>query len=215
MPALTTLHSLLDSSQKKLGEVVVLAIWGGCGYALKLAWEGFQGWRAVRRQARQSSPVYLAEKQIQLNIAADRACRWAGAAHTSIYQFSNGQYFSNGDSIQRASMVSEAVENNAMARWLSQSQQLPMVGFPHLMRTLGTNNHVWLYRDECEDYELNRYMRERGYTSRLVCLLTGARGTWLGLLAISFTEGYFTDEHINLTTLEEHRRACASILTTP
>jgi hypothetical protein len=214
VPDLNALHSLFESSQKKLGEVVILAIWGGCGYALKLTWEGFQGWRAARKSAKQSNPVYLAEKQIQLNIAADRACRWAGAAHTSIYQFSNGQYFTNGDSIQKVSMVAEAVENNALARWLSQSQNLTTTGFPNMLRALD-KGHVWLYRDECEDFELNRYMRERGYTSRLVGLLTGKQGVWLGLLVISFSEGYFTDEHINLITFEEHRRACASILANP
>ncbi|GAB3638743.1 hypothetical protein GCM10027422_43330 [Hymenobacter arcticus] len=214
MPDLIALRSLLDSSQKKLGEVVILAIWGGCGYALKLAWEGFQGWRAVRKAVKQSNPVYLAGKQIQLNIAADRACRWAGAAHTSIYQFSNGQFFTNGDSIQKVSMVAEAVENNALARWLTQSQNLTTAGFPNLLRALD-KGHVWLYRDECEDFELERYMRERGYTSRLVGLLTGKQGVWLGLLVISFSEGYFTDEHINLAMFEEHRRACASILANP
>lgn len=214
MPDFSAFHSLFDSSQKKLGEVVILAIWGGCGYALKLAWEGWQGWRAARQAVKQSNPVYLAEKQIQLNIAADRACRWAGAAHTSIYQFSNGQYFTNGDSIQKVSMVAEAVENNAMARWLPQSQNIPTAGFPNMLRALA-KGHVWLYRDSCEDFELDRYMRERGYTSRLVGLLTGKQGGWLGLLVISFSEGYFTDEHINLASLEEHRRACASILANP
>lgn len=222
MPDLPALHSLIDSSQKKLGEVVILAIWGGCGYALKLAWEGFQGWRAARKAAKQSNPVHLAERQIQLNILADRVCRWSGAGHVSIYQFSNGQFFNNGDSIQKASMVSEATENNAMARWLSQSQQLPMAGFPHLLKALSQQSHVWLYRDECEDYQLNQYMRERGYTSRVVCLLTGAKGAWLGLMAISFVEGHFHDEALpavdNLTGLQvlaDYQRACAFILTNP
>lgn len=189
----------------------MLAIWAGVTLAGKFVYDLFQQWRKARQLAKQSNPVYLAEKQINLNVAAALACRWAGAAHCSIYQFSNGQFFSNGDSIQKISMVAEATENNAMARWLTASQNLPTASFPHLMRALG-QGHVWLYRDECEDYELNRYMRERGYSSRVVCLLTGAKGGWLGLLVISFCEGHFTDEALNLNTLDNHRRECAAIL---
>lgn len=211
----SALHSLNDGFQKKLGELVVLAIWAGLGVAAKYGWDWVKAVRAGRQQAKQSHPVYLAQKQIELSLAADRVCRWAGASHVSIYQFSNGQFFSNGDSIQKISMVSEATENNAMARWLPQSQNLPTASFPYLMRGL-EKGHVWLYRDECADYDLNRYMRERGYTSRVVCLLTGAKGAWLGLLAVSFSEGYFTDEVLpSLATLEEHRRACAAILSQP
>lgn len=213
MPDLSVLHSLSDGLQKKLGELVIVAIWGGCGYAISLAWKWLRDFQTTRRQAKQSSPVYLAEKQIQLTIAADRVCRWSGAAHVSIYQFHNGQFFSNGDSIQKISMVSEATENNAMARWLPQSQNLPTASFPNLLLAFRDRPHVWLYRDRCEDYEADRYLRERGYSCRLVCLLTGAKGAWLGLLALSFCEGEFTDETLpSLTTLEQFRRDCAAIL---
>lgn len=213
MPDLASaLHSLNDGFQKKLGELVVVALWAGAGLASKYAWDLVQHWRATRRKAKQSNPVYLASKQISLSIAADRVCTWSGATHVSIYQFSNGQFFNNGDSIQKISMVAEAVDGNATARWLPQSQNLPTSSFPHLLTALG-KGHAWLYQDECEDYELNRFMRERGYQSRVVLLLTGPKNVWLGLLCISFEIGHFTDEVLpSLLTLENHRRACAAIL---
>jgi len=212
LAALSLFQSLADGFQKKLGDLVAVALWAGLGLAGKFAWGLYQQWRAERRKAKQSQPVYLAEKQIRLSIAVDRVCTWAGATHVSIYQFSNGQFFNNGDSIQKISMVSEAVDGNASARWLPQSQNLPTSSFPHLLTALG-KGHVWLYRDECEDYELNRYLRERGYQSRLVLLLRGPKNVWLGLLVISFEIGHFTDDVLpSLTTLEEHRRACAAIL---
>jgi hypothetical protein len=99
-------------------------------------------------------------------------------------------------------------------RWRLASQNLPTSAFPYLLRSLQTG-HTWLYQDNCEDYELNRLMRERGYTSTVACLLQGQKGMWLGLLIISWGEGHFTDEALNLDTLEQHRRNAAYILANP
>jgi hypothetical protein len=214
VPDFSLLHTLADGFQKKLGDLVAGAIWVGAGLASKYVWDILTQWRVGRRQAKQSHPLYLADKQISLDVAADRACVWAGAAHASIYQFSNGQYFTNGDSIQKISMVGEATESNLVGRWRLASQNLPTSAFPYLMRALQAG-HTWLYRDECEDYELNRLMRERGYASAVAVLLQGQKGTWLGLLIVSWGEGYFTDAHLNLRLLENHRRACAYILANP
>ncbi len=209
-----TFSAFLDGFQKQLGTLVGGAIWLGLSLAAKFSYDLFQNWRIKRQKAKQSHPLYLADKQIQLDIAADRACLWAGACHVSIYQFSNGQHFSNGDSIQKVSMVGEAVENNALRRWRMESQNLPTSAFPYMLRAL-EKGHVWLYQDECEDYQLNVYLRERGYTCRVVTLLTGAKGSWLGLLIISWNEGRFTDDLLDLAKLEQHRRAAAAILAQP
>lgn len=214
MPEVSLFHSLADGFQKKLGDLVAGSIWIGSGLAGKYVWDIVKQWRANRLQAKQSHPLYLADKQIRLDIAADRACVWAGAAHTSIYQFLNGQYFSNGDSIQKISMVGEATESNLVGRWRLASQNLPTNAFPYLMRAVQAG-HTWLYRDECEDYELNRLMRERGYASAVVVLLQGQKSAWLGLLVVAWGEGSFTDEHLDLRLLEDHRRACAYILANP
>lgn len=214
MPDFSLLHSLADSFQKKLGDLVAGSMWVGGGLASKYIWDIYKQWRTNRQQAKQSHPLYLADKQISLDVAADRACVWAGAAHVSIYQFSNGQYFTNGDSIQKISMVGEATESNLVGRWRLVSQNLPTSAFPYLMRAV-QQGHTWLYRDECEDYELNRLMRERGYSSAVAVLLRGQKESWLGLLIVAWGEEYFTDEHLNLRLLESHRRACAYILANP
>ncbi|MGI4742616.1 MAG: hypothetical protein ACRYG7_46250 [Janthinobacterium lividum] len=207
----TAFHSLGDGFQKKLGDLVAVAIWAGAGLVGKFAWDLVRQWQTARRQQKQSNPVYLAEKQIRLDVAADRACVWAEAAHVSIYQFSNGSYFSNGDSIQKISMAGEAVDSNLVRRWRLESQNLPTSAFPYLMRGI-QSGRLWLYRDECEDYELNRLMRERGYATAVAALLQGQKGTWLGVLVMAWGEGRRDETELDLCRFEDHRRACAFIL---
>jgi hypothetical protein len=208
----TVLAALLtpvaDGFTKQIGTLVAGAIFTGAGIIATNVWRIFRTWQASRKQAQQRHPLYQAEKQIKLDIAADRVCQWAGAAHTSIYAFNHD------DKPPSLSMVGEAVENNSLARWRAESQGLSTAGFPYLMRDLKAGRK-WLYLDECEDYEIEQYMIKRGYKSRLVCLLIGPKDAWLGLLIISWSEGYFTDEHLNLNTLTTHIKACASILSTP
>ncbi|RPD50067.1 hypothetical protein DNI29_04520 [Hymenobacter sediminis] len=210
------LNPFLDNAQKELGKAVAVALWGliSGGFALlgRYLWELIRNWREARKKAKQSHPVYLAQKQKSLDRAADRACLWSGADHAAIYQFHNGQYFANHDSIQKMSMTGEGVESELIRRWQIESQNMPTVVFSDFIESIGTQAHVWLYRDECQDYEMNRLMRQRGYACSLAVLLKGAKNAWLGVLVMSWGEGHFTDEHISLPGLVEHQREASFIL---
>ncbi len=82
MADVTLFHSLADGFQKKLGDPIAGSLRMG-GLASKYAWNRLRQWRAQRQQARQAHPLHLAGKQIRLDVAANRACVWARAAHAA------------------------------------------------------------------------------------------------------------------------------------
>jgi hypothetical protein len=208
--------SALDGFQKELGKAVAAALWclisGGFALLGRYAWQLFKNWREQLLKAKKAHPLYLAQKQKRLDRVADRACVWSGADHSAVWQFSNGSYFSNLDSIQKMSMTGEGVESELVRRWQMESQNLPTVVYSDLIERVSTQSHVWLYRDECEDYEMNKMMRQRGYSCTLAVLLEGNKHAWLGMMLISWGEGRFTDESIDLATLVNYQREASFIL---
>jgi hypothetical protein len=212
VPEAAILHTINDGAQREFGKLLTGLLWAGGSLVVKILYDLWKGWRAGRQKAKQSQPTYLADKAIRLSVAADRVCQWSGADHASIYLLSNGQYAANGDSIQKVSMVGEGTQMPSQRRWMVESQNLPTSLFPHLMTGL-SKGPVWLYQDEAEDYQMNHYMRTRGYSCRLVLPLHGAQKALIGLLCISWNEGKLTDEVLpSLADLENHRRECAAIL---
>lgn len=212
---LTFFAKLFETFQEQIGLWLATVITTGVGVGGKTVWEIWKKHQANRRKEKQSHPVYLAAKQIELQVAADRACVWTGADHAGIYQCSNGEYYSNDDSKQKWSMVGEGTESKLIARWFGESQNLPTSAWPRMITDL-EKGHTWVYVDESDaytpDYEMQQLMLSRGYKTSLIILLKGRKGVWLGALWISWGEGHFTDAHINPNLLEDHRRACIAIL---
>ncbi|MCC3156421.1 hypothetical protein LJ737_04185 [Hymenobacter sp. 15J16-1T3B] len=178
-------------------------------YAKKL----YEDWQAKRQQAKQSNPAFLAERQAALDQYAQHVCERSGCDHVSLYQFHNGQYFTNGDSIQKISMVTEAVCDASLARWKMLSRDLPCSSFPNTLLAASKQARVWLYPGECEDFAANKVLSDRGYTCAVVLLVRGNKGAWVGLVVLSWCEGRQTDDTIDPAALEHHRREFAYKLT--
>jgi hypothetical protein len=169
-------------------------------------------WRENRRKTKQSSFVYLAEKQVQLDQAAERICLETHADHVGLYRLHNGEYFEGNDSIKKMSMATEAP---ALDRWKVESQNMLMSNFPHLVLALDGPAKQPLYLitpDSVLDFELGRLLNQRGYTSCVALLVRGQKERPLALLLLSWKKAHLTLSDLNTAELESHRRDLSFIL---
>jgi hypothetical protein len=171
-----------------------------------------QDWREKRKKAKQSSFVYLAEKQVQLDQAAERICLEAGCYHVGLYRLHNGEYFEGDDSIKKMSMATEAP---ALARWKAESQSLLMSNFPHLVLALDGPAKQPLYHitpDSVLDFELGRLLNQRGYGSSVALLIRGKKERPLAVLFLSWQQNTLALADLNTAELEAYRRDLSFIL---
>lgn len=156
-----------------------------------------QDWRESRKKARQSSFVYLAEKQVQLDQTTERICLLSQAHHVSLYRLHNGDFFEGNDSIKKMSMVSESVGLPGLARWKSQSQGLSMSNFPHMVLGMSAADFYLMHSESALDFEVGRGMNEREYTTTVAMLILGKKSQPLGILMLSWC-----GPHLHLNDLD-------------
>ncbi|RZK87728.1 MAG: hypothetical protein EOO62_38755 [Hymenobacter sp.] len=186
------------------GVVVAVAV-----LVLDMVKSTIQSWRETRRKAKQSSLVYLAEKQVQLDQGTERMCLAVRPNHVALYRLHNGIYFEGDDSIKKMSMVSEAVNGMGIGRWKSSSQDMLMSNFPHL--TLGldgpTKQDFYVMQEESVlDFEMGRLMNEREYATSIALLIRGKKERPLAILILSWCTGHHYLNDLDTAMLESYRR---------
>ncbi|GAA3940298.1 hypothetical protein [Hymenobacter algoricola] len=166
-------------------------------------------WRENRKKAKQSSFVYLAEKQVLLDQATERICLETKADHISLYRLHNGEFFEGNDSIKKMSMVSESLGRVGMGRWKSASQSLLMSDFPHLVLALdgaAKQAYYCMNPDNVLDFEMGRLMNEREYETSVALLIRGKKDKPLAVLMLNWCTDRRTLTDLNTTELEGYRR---------
>jgi hypothetical protein len=193
---------------------------GGLGIAvLALVMDMLKGivqdWREKRKKAKQSSFVYLAEKQVLLDQAAERICLENKADHVALYRLHNGEFFEGDDSIKKMSMASEAVNGAGLARWKAVSQNMLMSNFPHLVLALDGATKAALYLitpDNVLDFELARLLNEREYSTSVALLVRGKKDRPLAMLFLSWCGREVALSDLSVPQLESNRRDLSFIL---
>ena len=168
-----------------------------------------QQWRETRKKAKQSSFVYLAEKQVLLDQGAERICLESKCDHVGLYRLHNGEFFEGDDSIKKMSMASEAVGGRGQARWKDKSQNLLMSNFPHLVLALdGPSKQPFYYitPENVLDFEIGRHMNDRNYKVVVALLIRGKKERPLAMLFLAWHTPGITLDKLNVAELEEHRR---------
>jgi hypothetical protein len=190
---------------------LALAGVGMCVLALVLDMvkSAVQEWREKRKKAKQSSPIYLAEKQVQLDQATERICLATHADHVGLFRLHNGEYFEDNDSIKKMSMVSEATRGYGQSRWKATSQSMLMSNFPYLVLALYGPAKQALYRmtpDNVLDFEMGRLLNEREYVASVALLIRGQKDKPLAILLLSWCVSPPELADLNADELEGHRR---------
>lgn len=166
-------------------------------------------WRENRKKAKQSSFVYLAEKQVQLDQGTERMCLEVKPNHVGLYRLHNGEYFEGNDSIKKMSLVSEAVNGMGIGRWKSASQSMLMSDFPHLVLGLDgpTKQDFYVMQDDnVLDFEMGRVMNEREYLTSVALLIRGKKDRPLAIVMLSWcTERRYLND-LNTAMLDAYRR---------
>ena len=172
----------------------------------------FSQWREDRKKARQNSFVYLAEKQVLLDQATERICLHTKADHVSLYRLHNGQFFEGDDSIKKMTMVSESVRHPSVARRKAVSQALLLSNYPFMVLGMSKEAFYVMYADSAQDFEVRRGMGERGYATAVGLLILGKKDRPLAVLLLSWCERRVTLADLNLSALDDDRRALSFTL---
>ena len=180
-----------------------------------MAAKAITSYRENRKKVKQSSFVYLAEKQVLLDQAAERICLEVKADHVGLYRLHNGEFFEGDDSIKKMSMASEAVGHMGWPRWKDKSQNLLMSNFPHLVLALDGASKQAFYLVTPEnvlDFEFGRLLNERGLTTCVAMLVRGKKDRPLAMLFLSWRGRHLAAEDLDTTSLDSYRRDLSFII---
>jgi hypothetical protein len=185
------------------------------GLFIDMAAKWIGTYRENRKNAKQSSFVYLAEKQVLLDQVAERICLEAKAEHVSLYRLHNGEFFEGNDSIKKMSLVSEATKDHWGPRWKDRSQNLLLSNFPHLVLALDGPTQQPFYvitPENVLDFEFGRLLNERGLDCCLAMLIRGKKGRPVAMLFLSWRGQKVTLDTLDTNSLESNRRDLSFII---
>jgi hypothetical protein len=176
---------------------------------LEMVRNGINEWREKRKKIKQSSFVYLAEKQVEIDQATERMVGVIKADHVALYRLHNGEFFEGNDSIKKMSMASEAVRRTGIARWKLASQNMLMSNYPHLVLALDGAEKQDYYRVTPEnvlDFELGRLLNEREYETVVALIIRGKKSRPLAILMLAWCTQQPTLNDLDTAALEVFRR---------
>lgn len=114
---------------------------------------------------------YLSAKTIELNRYAQFMLDKTGCDHVSIYAAANGEYLKSGDSIEKFILQAEACDRGE-PRYMDSEPLVYANQVPYLISKMFIADYVLLWSNQCEDERCNRIMRQRGYSTSIVMLIT-------------------------------------------
>lgn len=203
----------MDAPPPQIPSTVYTALVGLCAAVVVLIADMVKtiisNWRENRKKAKQSSFVYLAEKQVQLDQGTERMCLEVKPNHIGLYRLHNGEFFEGNDSIKKMSLVSEAVNGMGIGRWKAASQSMLMSDFPHLVLALDgpAKQDFYVMQDDAVlDFEMGRLMNEREYRTSIALLVRGKKARPLAILILSWCTGPCYLQDIDTALLEAYRR---------
>jgi hypothetical protein len=159
--------------------IVVLAILAAFAWLLKKPIEEFAGklfdmlTERLKRSSKQ--PVSSEElarkamKAVRLEQKAESLRLKIGCDHVSVYGCQNGEYLRSGEGIDKFVMQAEAVEEG-LARYMDTERIVFAQDIPRTVNVLSLEPpqpYLLLWAERCDDWKVNKMMKERGYTSSI------------------------------------------------
>lgn len=125
--------------------------------------------RIKRSSKEPASPVDLARKArkaVVLEQTAERLRLKISCDHVSVYGCQNGEYLRSGEGIDKFVMQAEATEGD-WGRYMDMERVIFAQDIPRTVLALESQPYLLLWARRCDDWKVNKLMKERGYESSI------------------------------------------------
>jgi hypothetical protein len=122
--------------------------------------------RTSKEPASGADLVRKARKAIILEQAAERLRLMADCDHVSVYGCQNGEYLRSGEGIDKFVMQAEAVDEG-LPRYMDTERIVFAQDIPRTITALELQPYLLLWAARCDDWKVNKMMKERGYDSSI------------------------------------------------
>lgn len=131
-----------------------------------------------RIKASSKAPVSAADlarkarKALQLEVSAERLRLESRCDNVSVYGCQNGEYLRSGEGIDKFVMQAEA-SRPGDPRYMDTERQIFAQDIPRTVAALSLPGTAYLlfWSEHCDDWKVNKLMRERDYASSIVIFL--------------------------------------------
>ena len=107
-----------------------------------------------------------ARKAVILEQAAERLRLKIDCDHVSVYGCQNGEYLRSGEGIDKFVMQAEAVDDG-LPRYMDTERMVFAQDIPRTIMALEAQPYLLLWAERCDDWKVNKMMKERGYDSSI------------------------------------------------
>jgi hypothetical protein len=111
----------------------------------------------LARKARKAVILEQTAEQMRLKIDCD---------HVSVYGCQNGEYLRSGEGIDKFVMQAEAVDDGLL-RYMDVERVVFAQDIPRTVLALEKLPYLLLWAERCDDWKVNKMMKERGYDSSI------------------------------------------------
>lgn len=122
--------------------------------------------RTSKEPASGADLVRKARKAIILEQAAERLRLKIDCDHVSVYGCQNGEYLRSGEGIDKFVMQAEAVDDG-LPRYMDTERMVYAQDIPRTITALELQPYLLLWAERCDDWKVNKMMKERGYDSSI------------------------------------------------
>lgn len=122
--------------------------------------------RTSKEPASGADLVRKARKAIILEQAAERLRLMIDCDHVSVYGCQNGEYLRSGEGIDKFVMQAEAVDEG-LPRYMDTERVVFAQDIPRTITALELQPYLLLWAARCDDWKVNKMMKERGYDSSI------------------------------------------------
>jgi hypothetical protein len=122
--------------------------------------------RTSKEPASAADLARKARKAVVLEQAAERLRLKIDCDSVNVYGCQNGEYLRSGEGIDKFSMQAEAVDDG-LPRYMDTERIIFAQDIPRTVLALENQPFLLLWGERCDDWKLNKMMKERGYDSSI------------------------------------------------
>ena len=122
--------------------------------------------RSSKEPASAADLARKARKAVVLEQAAERLRVKINCDHVSVYGCQNGEYLRSGEGIDKFVMQAEATEGD-WGRYMDTERVVFAQDIPRTVLALEAQPYLLLWAERCDDWKVNKLMKERGYDSSI------------------------------------------------
>jgi hypothetical protein len=126
--------------------------------------------RSSKEPASAADMARKAKKAVVLEQAAERLRLRIVCDHVSVYGCQNGEYLRSGEGIDKFVMQAEATEGDH-GRYMDVERVVFAQDIPRTVLALEAQPYLLLWAARCDDWKVNKLMKERGYASSIAVFI--------------------------------------------